>query len=153
MDALLSLLDFLPESFNSFKPFIVLILSIVAGVIVFATFMKSSGFIINSIKSVISTKKSEPLARKNPPVMPKKSPIIPQKQVSLFEISDDEFLFIDHLLKTNFDFKRDYIPVSKEQKIACNKLTNRGVFDKNADGSYKLTQVGINMIFAPPDSQ
>ncbi len=146
MDALLSLLDLLPAPF---KPVIIIIFCI----ILIAVLIRALSTIINCIKPVISTKKSKPLARKNPPTMSKKSPIIPQKQISMLEISEDEFLLIDHLLKTKFDFKRDYTPESEEQKIACNKLTNRGAFDKNADGSYKITQVGINMIFVPQDSQ
>ena len=146
MDALLSLLDLLPAPF---KPVIIIIFCI----ILIAVLIRALSTITNCIKPVISTKKSKPLVRKNPPTISKKSPTIPQKQISLLDIPEDEFLFIDHLIMTKFDFERDYIPVSEEQKIACNKLTNRGVFDKNADGSYKLTQVGINMIFAPPDSQ
>ncbi len=84
---------------------------------------------------------------------PEEAPIIPEKQINMFDISEDEFFLIAHLLKTKFDFERDYIPESEEQKIACNKLTNRGAFDKNADGSYKITQAGINMIFVSQDSQ
>ena len=81
----------------------------------------------------------------NPNPIAKRSPT--EKQISMLDISEEEFSFIEHLLKTKFDFERDYIPESEEQKIACNKLTNRGAFDKNADGSYKITQAGRNMIF------
>ncbi len=137
MSFLLSLLDFLPEFFNPFKPFIAFILFIVAGVIVFAAFMKSGGFIINSIKDFIRSKENKRLAYTDP--------------LNVLTLSDDEFKYLDYI-RERFGFKRPHIASSVDGIAACNNLTNRGVFVRNKDGSYTITTAGINMIYLPQTS-
>ncbi len=126
MDALLSLLDLLPESFNSSNSIVRTLLIVFSAVIVVAAFMKSSSFIINSIKDTyyrfikfIKNKKSTP---ENPP--------------SFLNLSDEEF----NCFKKVEKIERGYTLKVDDDKNIYEGLVSKGVFLKKMNRSYKITK-------------
>ncbi len=67
-------------------------------------------------------------------------------------LSDDEFTYLWDIEK-RYGFERPHTPLSDDDRVICNSLTNHGVFSKNADGFYTLTQAGKDMLDASENTQ
>ncbi len=131
------LFEFLSNPFSLLDIVILIIFFILTLIIFIAVVIASISTIADYIKQVISSKQNKRLAQENP--------------LNLLTISGDEFFYLQLIMKEyGFNaFKRNHIASSADDIASCNKLVNRGAFVRNKDGSYKITQAGINMLFAP----
>ncbi|MDO6545709.1 hypothetical protein [Pseudoalteromonas carrageenovora] len=64
---------------------------------------------------------------------------------SIFEVSDEDFRFIDANLDTLN--KTGYIPIYESEKETCKSLSNQGILHRTFRGKYKFTSVGKSMIY------
>ncbi len=119
------LFGFLSEPLSLSDILILIIFFILAVIVFIAVVIASISTIIDFIKNAIGFIKNKRLERKYPP--------------NMNDLPDDKFEYLDkHFLMVKFDFARDHIPVSSDDKSICDDLVVWGVFSKNTNGSYKV---------------
>ena len=75
-----------------------------------------------------------------------------KQTINQYNLSDDEFTYLWDM-EERYGFERPHTPLSDDDRVTCNSLTNHGVFDKNTDGFYTLTQAGKDMLDASENTQ
>lgn len=63
---------------------------------------------------------------------------------SYLELPDDEFMFLDKISK--LPTKNKFFPTSSEEIHLYNSLANYGLFEKQADSSFKPTKKGKKLL-------
>ena len=62
----------------------------------------------------------------------------------IWELSDSDFMFLDHLSKK--DILKEYFPVSKDEEYSYQSLSNEGLFTKQENSKFILTDKGSALL-------
>ena len=62
----------------------------------------------------------------------------------IWELSDSDFIFLDHL--SNKDILKEYFPISKDEEYSYQSLSNEGLFTKQENSKFIITNKGRTLL-------